>query len=343
MNNTKQLSIFIVAGAILFGFSFVAIQTTSPILASSGNVVLDLTKTANFQLVPPGTTVEYTFDVDNNSNQAVKLCDITDSELGAVGDADFGILFMGTAQFTESAVINSDTTNMASVTCTGDIDPVQGSDGPETVTVLVSADLRQCSSGDFICKEVAYSSGLVMGIILEDTLTTSTMTITVDNTSSDDWENVVVKDRFGAEIEFAVTDASDSCIASQGTATSITKGGSDKIFLTWVIGDIAAGDFETLVCSMQTDTTPGGEQSYTECGRYEYNSGANVKYTVDTELGNSGKIKDIQNSHSTPSVLVEVFEFADLSGDCDDDGFTDSQEIGAGTDPFDDGDFPEVD
>jgi len=342
MNNTKRLSIFIVAGAILFGFSFVAIQTTSPALAFGGFVDLDLTKTANFQLVPPGTTVEYTYDVDNNSDQAVENCDITDSELGAVGDADFGIAFGESEQFTESVVIDSDTTNMASVTCFGVMDD-QDTAGPETVTVFVSEDLRQCNFNDFICKEVAYSSGLVMGIILEDTLTTSIMTITVDNTSSNLWEDVVVTDRFGAEIEFAVTNAADSCIASQGFATSITKGGSDKIVLTWDVGDIAAGDDETLVCSMQTDTTPGEEQSYTECGRYEYNSGANVKFVVETELGNSGKMRDIQKSFFTPSVMVEVFDSADLSGDCDMDGFSDSVEIGEGTDPFDDGDFPNDD
>lgn len=342
MNNTKRLSIFIVAAAILFGFSFVAIQTTSPALASFFFVSLDLTKTANFQLVPPGTTVEYTYDVDNNSDQAVIPCNIIDSELGAVGDVGFGILFGDSAQFTESAVINSDTTNTAEVTCDGAFEG-NGSDESGAVTVLVSADLRQCNFNDFICKEVAYSSGLVMGIILEDTLTTSTMTITVDNKSPFLWEDVVVKDRFGAEIEFAVTDATDSCIASQGDATSITKGGSDKIVLTWNVGDIADGDNETLVCSMQTDTTPGEEQSYTECGRYEYNSGANVKFVVATELGNSGKIKDIQKSFFTPSVMVEVFEFADLSGDCDGDTFTDSVEIGEGTDPFDDGDVPNDD
>jgi len=302
MNNTKRLSIFIVAAAILFGFSFVAIQTTSPAMASLGFVSLELTKTANFQLVPPGTTVEYTYDVVNNSDQDVENCNITDSELDDVGDADFGITFGDSAQQTDSAVIDLDTTNTASVSCDG-VNGGDGSDESGAVTVLVSEDLRQCNFNDFICKEVAYSSGLVMGIILENTLTTSTMTITVDNKSPFLWEEVVVKDRFGAEIEFAVTDASDSCIASQGIATSITKGGSDKIFLTWDVGTIADGDFETLVCSMQTDTTPGEEQSYTECGRYEYNSGANVKFVVETELGNSGKIKDIQKSFFTPSVM----------------------------------------
>jgi hypothetical protein len=116
------------------------------------------------------------------------------------------------------------------------------------------------------------------------------MVIQVHNSSGDNWTNVRVKDRFGAELD--VTSANPS----QGTATLTTKGKSEKEFLEWDVGDLAPGDTANLVIMVNTDLNPAGHQEYTSTGIHCVNSGATLKYIV------SGH----QESATTGSICLEV-------------------------------------
>lgn len=97
-----------------------------------------------------------------------------------------------------------------------------------------------------------------------------------------DWggpiSNVIVYDRFGAEIEI---DEPFPTSVSQGTVSYITKGKSEKVFLTWKIGTLSPGDTATLEMQISTDLNPAGKQEYTSPGCYELNSGAVLKFRFE--------------------------------------------------------------
>jgi hypothetical protein len=85
--------------------------------------------------------------------------------------------------------------------------------------------------------------------------------------------DVVITDRFGAEIEieevFSVT---------HGTVDLKTNGKSQKVFLKWDIGDLNHDEMARLVLLVSTDLNPAGHQEYTSPGVYELNSGATLKF-----------------------------------------------------------------
>jgi len=90
-------------------------------------------------------------------------------------------------------------------------------------------------------------------------------------------ENVIVKDRFGAEIEI---DAYMYITGDDWTKLEIsTKGKSEKVFLTWYIGTLSPGETAQLKLLISTDHNPAGKQEYTSPGCYELNSGAVLKFT----------------------------------------------------------------
>ena len=101
--------------------------------------------------------------------------------------------------------------------------------------------------------------------------------------------------RIAHESRFQIDVTGDN--ASQGAVTLTTKGNSDKEFLTWNIGDLDDGESATLVLDAETDITPGGDQSYTECDLHEFNSGAVVKFRNED---------DKQRSFETGGILVSV-------------------------------------
>jgi hypothetical protein len=121
----------------------------------------------------------------------------------------------------------------------------------------------------------------------------------VNNDASATMEDVVVKDRLGGDLEL------DDWDETAGALTHSTKGNSDKVFITWDVGDLAPGASETLTLYVSTDINPGtgngkksGQQEYTETGEHELNSGANAK----------GILRGVQVSATSDPITVVVFE-----------------------------------
>lgn len=187
-------------------------------------------------------------------------------------------------------------------------------------------DAVACSSGDEVCKNVSASDDDSDGIIEVNEDIVFEQEIAVANPTADDWNDATVEDRFGAEIEIL------NSSASTGELDLQTRGASEKVFLTWEIGDLASGQAEQANLNTSTDLDPDGVQTYTECGVHEYNSGAVLKADVPRpeHPGN----KEEQVSFETGSITVRVFT-EDQAGDCDGDGLTDAQDLDNGTDPFD--------
>lgn len=127
-----------------------------------------------------------------------------------------------------------------------------------------------------------------------------TMVISVTNNSPSTIAGVVVKDRLGGDLEF---------VSSVPAPTTIeTKGNSDKVFLSWAIGDLVAGQTAEITLVVATDVNPGqGKKAepineYTEAGVHELNSGANAK----------GMIGEIVVSHSSGPISVLAVGVPDL-------------------------------
>ena len=108
-------------------------------------------------------------------------------------------------------------------------------------------------------------------------------------------KDAAIKDRFGAEIEI---DEPFPLSITQGTVSYTTQGKSEKVFLTWEIGDLNPGETARLILLVSTDINPAGKQEYTTPGIYELNSGATLKF-IDPE-------QDMQLSAYTDSIYVTV-------------------------------------
>ncbi|MFX1258913.1 MAG: vWA domain-containing protein [Promethearchaeota archaeon] len=131
--------------------------------------------------------------------------------------------------------------------------------------------------------------------IKEKTETQWALVFEVTNTFSYTMTEAIIQDRFGAEIEI---DEPFPVSITHGTVTYKTKGKSQKVFLTWEIGDLDPDETARLIILVSTDLNPAGKQEYTSPGIYELNSGATLKF-IDPE-------QDIQLSASTDSINVTV-------------------------------------
>lgn len=153
------------------------------------------------------------------------------------------------------------------------------------------------ATADFIIHPCEELSKRVEGelTIKTETETQWKLIIEVTNTFTYTMTNVVIKDRFGAEIEI---DEPFPDSITHGTVSYTTKGKSDKVFLTWEIGDLLSGETATLTLLVSTDINPAGHQEYTEPGICELNSGATLKF-IDPE-------QDVQLSAYTDSIFVTV-------------------------------------
>jgi len=242
--------------------------------------------------------------------------------------------------------------------------------GSDCIALEILVSNQVCSSdtdGDVdndgtpvICKTVEITEhGIVNGVISVGESIEYTITIDVENNSEVTWIDTTVMDRFagnlavgdgspGATFPIIQVDFIDFVLNLDCDDDSLTqKGKTAKEFLDCDFDDgdqdMEDGDTASVTVTAWTDFNPGQARkdlvdrtrTYTSCGPdQDVNSGATVSFTL-ADLS--------EHEFSTPSVTVDVFEEEDLSGDCDMDGFSDSIEIGAGTDPFDDEDFPNDD
>lgn len=220
-----------------------------------------------------------------------------------------------------------------------------------------------CSENQEICKvativEEETEDGII--VVGEDIIWN--FQIFAVNTSSETWVDVKIKDRFGGDLavgdspvtEFLTKDTQVDTMSLTNLDCELTqKGKTQKEFLDCIVdssetedqidpeGDLFFAPGETASVSVLAETDfnhgqgkkdPTGKREYTSCGVHEINSGATLSGV--TEFGESVSV-------STSSITVGVFDLADLSGDCDEDGFTDGEELNIyGTDPFNPNDQP---
>lgn len=138
----------------------------------------------------------------------------------------------------------------------------------------------------------------------------------------DDVEDVVVTDRFGAELDLTCF------LASPGTVCNVINNKSADI-VAWDIGPLANGSFATLRVLAVTNVDSGGNQRYTACGLHELNSGPTAKGFVEKENGKGLK----QVSSDGNQILLNVSGLFDAifpqCGNCmddDGDGLTDIED-----------------
>ena len=191
---------------------------------------------------------------------------------------------------------------------------------------------EQCSDGDEICKSAIAIDANDTGYIEIGELIEFVQEIKVTNPADDAvaWQNGVVTDNFGAEIQGITCD--DIGTDDSNVAIGTKNGKSEKHFVTWDFEvDLADGDMRSLLCDSETGVDDDGNQLYTACGEHEYNSGAVLKAEIPKPNGK--KLQQI--SFSTDSIITDVFTIGKI-GDCDGDGTPDSSDANPFT--FDDAD-----
>jgi hypothetical protein len=118
------------------------------------------------------------------------------------------------------------------------------------------------------------------------------MEIHVVNTFPFTMQDVVVTDNLAAELKL------DCYSPSTADVVTRTRGKSEKVKLTWTIGDLSPGSASSLWLYVSTDLNPAGKQEFTSPGCYELNSGSVVKF--------KDPITGSQLSAHTGSVYVHV-------------------------------------
>lgn len=130
--------------------------------------------------------------------------------------------------------------------------------------------------------------------IMEKTETQWILVMELTNTFDYIMTDVKITDNFGAEIEI---DETFPLTISHGTVSYTIKGKSDKVFLTWDIGDLDSGETAKMYFLISTDLNPAGQQEYSSPGVFELNSGATLKFS---------DLEDVQLSAFTDKIFVIV-------------------------------------
>ena len=200
------------------------------------------------------------------------------------------------------------------------------SDHPELTPITAT------SPNGEIEKTVSIEEETHDGVITVGELIEYHIVIDVNNNDDDGqtWFDVIVKDRLGGDLGTdgsTVTENLDCTLGTPDTGGNNGKkkgGKTQKEFLDCTVtgnGNLGIDEQASVSFSAHTDVNPGQQKQkknppkneYTSCGAHDVNSGATVTYTIDGTVV----------SASTGSVTVDVFELADLTGDCDQDGIPD--------------------
>jgi hypothetical protein len=128
--------------------------------------------------------------------------------------------------------------------------------------------------------------------------------IQVTNSSTEPIYDVIVEDRFGAELMLYPGSVFPLLITA-GSADIDYQGNSDKMFLTWNVGYLGPGVTATLKFDVQTDINPGGNQEYTSCDCYCLNSGPVAKGSV-AWTDPSGRVRYQQVSAEAAPIYITV-------------------------------------
>lgn len=158
-------------------------------------------------------------------------------------------------------------------------------------------------------KQTVKAEALETLTIKEKTEIQWAVVIDVTNPFEYTMEDIVITDRFGAEIEidelfpYSITHGTAQWDYGPGEGKKKPNWKSKKLFLTWEIGDLAPEETARLILLVSTDLNPAGHQEYTSPGIYELNSGATLKF-IDPE-------QDMQLSAVTDSIYVTVLPTED--------------------------------
>jgi uncharacterized repeat protein (TIGR01451 family) len=142
------------------------------------------------------------------------------------------------------------------------------------------------------------------------------MVIEVTNPYGWEMTEVIVKDNFGGDLELLSVDGNPVTVAGKkgvqtipvtyGVVDLMTSGRTEKVHMTWDIGELDSAETAVLELVVSTDLNPGqgaktppGKNEYTSTGLHELNSGATLKF-IDED--------GTQLSAHTGSIMVNVVE-----------------------------------
>lgn len=199
----------------------------------------------------------------------------------------------------------------------------------------------ECDETQQLCKTTIITEEIDDGVITVNELIQYDFFINLINNDGQSWYNVVLQDHgFGGDLAVGdgpvdeddprTVDAMDlinlDCELTQ-------KGKTDKEKLDCIVdsdettddidptGDeeLSDGESASVQVTAYTDINPGQgkkdtpKREYTSCGMHSPNSGAVVEYFLDEDA------TDGPYFLTTPAIYVEVYDQADLLGDCDED------------------------
>lgn len=204
-------------------------------------------------------------------------------------------------------------------------------------------DDEVCDDTDQLCKTVVITeSG--DGVIEVNELVQYDFSIDLNNNDGKSWFFVTLQDHgFGGDLavgDGVITDNNDprdtdAMILDNLDCELTQKGNTDKEKLDCIVDSIETqddivpegdqefsdGEHASVEVTAYTDVNFGqGKKAlpkleYTSCGIHSPNSGATVEYYL---LGQTPGVDD-PTVLSTPAIYVEVYDQADLLGDCDED------------------------
>jgi hypothetical protein len=193
---------------------------------------------------------------------------------------------------------------------------------------FTSRVVETCDDDRNVCKTVAIYEDDPDGVIEVNEPVIYDVTVHAMNNLGYDLLDATLDDNFGGDVEIfdpAEDDVTETGVLTDEDCEVRLKGQTKKPQVRCDIGTFAMGDEAGFVAGVQTDVNPGqGKKDepipeYTSCGIHYMNSGATLSGYLDdgsptwVELSSGG-------------VFVEVFDFADLSGDCDGDGVSDGED-----------------